>query len=51
MLKVLEGFHHQVARRTTGIMAQRMTGGEWDCSPLDEALDTAGLCTIKEYIQ
>ena len=27
------------------------TSGEWECLPVSEALYTAGLCPIKEYIQ
>ena len=43
MLKFLEVFHHRVAIRITGIMAQRMTDREWECPPVAEALETAGL--------
>ena len=28
-----------------------MTSGEWECPPVDEALDIYRLCPIKEYIQ
>ena len=51
MLKVLEVFNYRVARRITGIMAQLTTGGEWDWYPVAEALETSGICPIKEYIQ
>ena len=51
MLKVLEGFHHRVARIITGMALQRMTGREWEWPQVAEALETAGLWTIKEYIQ
>ena len=27
-----------------------MTSGEWECPPVDEALETDGLFPIKEYI-
>ena len=30
MLKVLEGFHHEAARRITEMMAKRGAGGEWE---------------------
>ena len=30
MLKVLTGFHHQAARRITGMMAKCGAGGEWE---------------------
>ena len=29
MIKVLEGFHHQAARRITGMIVKRGSGGEW----------------------
>ena len=29
ILKVLDGFHHQVARRILEITARHMTSGEW----------------------
>ena len=51
MLKVLEVFHHRVARRITGTMVQLTRVGEWDWYPVGEALETAGLCPIKEYTQ
>ena len=41
--KVLEAFQHLVSRRITGMMAQRKMGGECECPPLDEALETAGI--------
>ena len=51
MLKVLDVFYHQVARRMMGITAQCTTSGEWECPLVDEALETSGIWTIKEYIQ
>ena len=51
ILRVLEGFHHQVAIRITGMTARRTTSGEWECPPVAEALDTSGIWPIKEYIQ
>ena len=38
MIKVLEGFHHQVARRITGMMVQRTTSGEWEWPLVAESL-------------
>ena len=38
MLNVLEGFHHQVARRITGMMVQRTTIGEWEWPLVAESL-------------
>ena len=51
VIKVLEEFHHQVARRIMGIMAHRTTGGEREWPLVAEALETSGLCPIKEYIK
>ena len=51
MLKVLERFHHWVARRVKGITAQHTPGREWECPPVTEELETSGICTIKEYIK
>ena len=50
MLKVIEGSHHRGARRISGKTARRMAIGKWEWPPLAEALDTAGVCPIKEYI-
>ena len=51
MLKVLDGFRHQVSRRITGKTGHSTTGREWECPPAAEALDTTGIYPIKEYIQ
>ena len=51
MLKLIEGFHHQVVRRIMGITARHMMNGDQEWPLLDEALDTAGLWQIDEYIQ
>ena len=51
MLKVLEGFHNKELRRIVGMTAQNMTGGECEWPPVAEALETAGIWPIKEYIQ
>ena len=50
MIKILESFHHQVARRITGMAAQRTIDGEWDWPPVSEELKTAGIFPIKECI-
>jgi hypothetical protein len=50
MLKVLEGFHHKVARKISGKMARRTATG-WVYPPLFEALEVAGLYPIQEYIR
>ena len=43
MLKVLELFHYQVARRIVGMTAWSATSGEWYWPPVDEAMDTSSL--------
>ena len=48
---MLEGFHNRVAIRLMGMMVRRTASGEWECPLVAEALDNAGLCPIKEYIQ
>ena len=51
MIKVPERLHNQAARSITGMTTQCTTGGEWYWSLVDEALETAGIWTIKEYIK
>ena len=43
MLKVLTAFHHQAARRITGIMAKRGAEGEWEYPLVEEAMEAAGI--------
>ena len=50
MLKVLEGFHHQAARRIAGMTAWITEDGVWDYLPVADALESAGLWPIREYI-
>ena len=38
LLKVLNSFHHRIARRITGKLARRSPDGEWVYPPLQEAL-------------
>ena len=47
ILKVIEVFHHQVARRITGVMMQCKTGRDWEWSLVDKSLDTARIFPIK----
>ena len=51
MLKVLEGFHHQVVLRISWMSAQQV--GEEGCrwSLLAEALEATGMWLMKEYIR
>ena len=51
MIKVLEGFHHQVARRITGITTTLGPGGGRKYPPLVAAIEAAGLHPIREYIR
>ena len=51
ILKVLEGFHHRVARRITGMTATRGVGGEREYPPVVAAMESAGLHTIVDYIR
>ena len=47
IIKVLEVFHHWLKRRILGMTAQSTTKGDWECPPVDEALETAGIRPIK----
>ena len=47
MLKVLEGFHHQAARRIIGMKATHGVGGEWEYPPVAAALEAAGKYPIR----
>ena len=38
ILKILEGFHHQEARRITGMKAKNMADGDWEYTPVAAAL-------------
>ena len=51
MIKVLEGFHNWAASWIVGVKAQRNTSGDWEWSPVANAMDTAGIWPTKEYIQ
>jgi hypothetical protein len=50
MIKVLDSFHHRVARRITGRMPRRING-IWHYPPIAPTLEEAGLYTMKEYIE
>ena len=51
MLKVLEGFHHFLERRITVMTARYKMSREWECPLVYEALETAVIWSIKEYIK
>lgn len=52
MLRVLEGFHHRVARRLTGRTARyvHQGGGQWEYPPMDETLEAAGMSPMTVYL-
>ena len=47
MLKAIEGFNNRSAISITGMTAQHMTGGDWEWTPVAEALKAAGILKIK----
>ena len=49
MDKVLAGFHHRIARQLSGCTAKRRHG-VWEYPPIAEALKTAGLFPMDEYL-
>ena len=51
ILKVLEGFHHQVDRQIAVMMDRHTEYGEWEYPPVADALEDAGIFPIKEYIK
>ena len=46
ILKALEGFHHQVAQRISGLIGRRARDGTWQYPEISEALTRAGLSAI-----
>ena len=51
ILKVLEGFHNRVARRITGMTANRRAGGEWEYPSVLEEMEAMGFHPIGLYIR
>ena len=51
MLKVLGGFQHWVSRLIVVMTAQHTEDGEWEYSPVADALESEGIYLIKEYIK
>ena len=51
MLKLLEVFHHQVARSITGMNETHGAGRDREYPPVVASMDAAGLHTIREYIR
>ena len=50
MLKVLEGFHHQVDRRRVWMSAWRVWEEWCQCSSVAELFEVAGMWTLNDYI-
>ena len=50
MLKVLEGFHHQVTWRIAGMEAWQVGEGGWEWLLVVEALEATGMCPMKDFI-
>ena len=50
MMKVLDRFHHRVARRISGMVA-RLVDGEWFYPPLEAAMEAVGLFPMKVYVR
>ena len=46
ILKVLTAFHHRAAQQITGMTVKRRTGGEWEYSEVDEAMEAVGIHSI-----
>ena len=47
MMKVMEGFHHHIARWITGRSVWGIGAQLWECLTVDEALDITGLWPIQ----
>ena len=47
MLKVMEGFHHQVAWGEAGMSSRQVGEGGWEWSLVAEALEATGLWSTK----
>ena len=51
ILKVLERFYHQAARRIKGLMVTHWAGREWEYPPVVKAMESSELQPIGEYIK
>ena len=51
MQKVLEGFHHRVARHIVGMMSTRGAARDWEYPPVVTSMESSGLHPIREYIR
>ena len=50
MMKILEGFHHSIARRILGVTVGKGEGGEWEWALVDATVEEIGIWTIREYV-
>ena len=50
MMRTLEGFHVQAARRMTGMMPERKSDGSWVYPDSEKVLKAAGLRMIAHYV-
>ena len=51
IVKALEGFHTQVARRLTGKFPQRTTDRKWRYASASAAREAADFLTMEEYVR
>ena len=51
VLKVLEGFHHRVARKLSGMQPPyHPREDRWEYPSIEEALEVAGMYTMEHYL-
>ena len=50
MLKILRRFHHQMARRISGMTGKCVAGETWEYPQVVAVLESVGLYCIQEYI-
>ena len=48
--RVLGGFHHRVDHRLTGRQTQRGRDGGWVYTPMEDAMEEAGLLEVENYV-
>ena len=51
MLKLFEGFHHRATQKIAGMTDRHTEDREWEYPLVVDALEAAGIWSIKEYIQ
>ena len=50
MMVVLEGFHHSIVRRISGMTAWRGDSREWEWASVKVVLEATGICPMREHI-